>query len=237
MFNLKNKTVYITGASSGIGKACAEIFAENGANVVLSARRIDKIKELANKLVTDFNVKVFTGKIDVRNKKEIDLFVDEVSENFNKIDLLINNAGLALGVTEFYKDDPDGWDTMIDTNIKGLLYTTHKIVPLMIKKGEGHIINLGSIAGHQAYPKGSVYCATKHAVKAITRSLRMDVLDKGIRVSSVDPGMVETEFSEIRFRGDKDKATNVYKGIEPLIARDIAEAVLFWRLSQDLCKW
>lgn len=227
MFNLKNKTVFITGASSGIGKACAEVFAESGANLILSARRVDKIKELADKLSAEFNIEVFAGKMDVQKRKEIDQFVNKLPDNFKKIDILVNNAGLALGVTEFYNDDPDGWDTMIDTNIKGLLYTTHKIVPLMMKEGAGHVINLGSIAGHQAYPKGSVYCATKHAVKAITRSLRMDLLDQGIRVSSVDPGMVETEFSEVRFRGDKDKASDVYKGIEPLVARDIAEAILF----------
>lgn len=227
MIDLKNKIVFITGASSGIGEACAEIFAENGANLVLSARRVEKVEILAEKLKSKFNIEVYTGKVDVQDKKQIDEFVDGIPENLKKIDILINNAGLALGLTEFYNDDPTGWDTMIDTNVKGLLYTTHKLVPIMIKNQSGHVINLGSIAGHEAYPKGSVYCATKHAVNAITKSLRMDLIDKGIRVSSVDPGMVETEFSNIRFFGDNEKADNVYKGVDPLVARDIAEAILF----------
>lgn len=227
MFDLKNKVVFITGASSGIGEACAEIFAQSGADLILSARRIEKIESLAIKLKEKFNVRIYTGKMDVQSKKEVNHFVENLPEEFKAVDILINNAGLALGVTEFYNDDPEGWDRMIDTNIKGLLYVTHKIVPFMMKEGSGQVINLGSIAGHEAYPKGSVYCATKHAVKAITRSLRMDLLDKGIRVSSIDPGMVETEFSEVRFRGDKDKAADVYKGIEPLVAKDIAEAILF----------
>lgn len=227
MFNLENKVVFITGASSGIGEACAEVFAGCGANLVLSARRIERIEEIANRIQEKYKVEVFTGKVDVQQKSEIDKFVENLPEKFKQIDILVNNAGLALGFAEFYNEDVSDWETMIDTNVKGLLYTTKKIVPLMIEKKSGHIINLGSIAGHQAYPKGSVYCATKHAVKAITESLRMDVIDKGIRVSSVDPGMVDTEFSNVRFHGDDQKAANVYNGLTPLAAKDIAEAILF----------
>lgn len=225
MKNLKSKTVLITGATSGIGEACARLFASEGCNLILFARRYEKLESLKKELEKD--IKIHIVKVDVKKNDEIISAVDSLPYDFEKIDILINNAGLAIGMNEFYNDNVENWDTMIDTNVKGLLYTTKAVLPKMIESGEGHIINLGSIAGHEAYPKGAGYCATKHAVNAITKSLRMDLLDKGIRVSSIDPGMVETEFSNIRFQGDLDKAKNVYKGLTPLSANDIAESILF----------
>ncbi len=224
---LKNKTVFITGASAGIGEASARAFAAEGTRLILTARRLERLEKLNDKIKTEFGTEVLIRKIDVQDRREVEKVIDELPDDWSDIDILLNNAGLAMGFAEFYNDDPVGWDTMIDTNIKGVLYVTKKIVNKMVERKTGHVINLGSIAGHEAYPKGSVYCATKHALKAITRSLRMDVIDKGIRVSSVDPGAVETEFSVIRFDGDEEKAKNVYKGIEPLVAKDIADAILF----------
>lgn len=225
MSSLKNKTVFITGASSGIGKACAEDFAEEGANLILCARRKKLIDELAEKLRE--KVKVLTLKLDVTKNDEVKESVESLPGEWKDIDILVNNAGLGRGLNKLYEDNVAGWEEMIDTNIKGLLYVTRAIVPGMVKRRKGHIINIGSIAGHEAYPGGGVYCATKHAVNAITKSLRMDVLDKGIRVSTVDPGMVETNFSKVRFYGDEERAKNTYKGLTPLSGKDIAEAVLF----------
>lgn len=227
MESLKNKIVFITGASAGIGKACAEAFAEEGAKLILAARRISKIEELASSLKEKFGTESFTFKLDVRDRKEVEKSISALPESWKAIDILVNNAGLGRGLNKLYEDDVDGWEEMIDTNIKGLLYVTRSVVPGMVERGSGHVINLGSIAGHEAYPKGSVYCATKHAVAAITRSLRMDLLGTGVRVSSVDPGMVETEFSIVRFNGDEQKAKEVYKGLTPLTGKDIAEAILF----------
>ncbi len=227
MESLKNKIVFITGASAGIGKACAEAFAEEGAKLILAARRISKIEELASSLKEKFGTESFTFKLDVRDRKEVEKSISALPESWKAIDILVNNAGLGRGLNKLYEDDVDGWEEMIDTNIKGLLYVTRSVVPGMVERGSGHVINLGSIAGHEAYPKGSVYCATKHAVAAITRSLRMDLLGTGVRVSSVDPGMVETEFSIVRFNGDEQKAKEVYKGLTPLTGKDIAEAIQF----------
>lgn len=227
MLKLHGKTVLITGASSGIGEACARIFAEQECNLVLFARRLDKLSDLKTELEEKFKTKIYCGRMDVQNYKEVKEQITALPSEFKNIDILINNAGLALGLTEFFNDDIAGIDTMIDTNVKGLLYVTKEVVTGMIERGTGHIINLGSIAGHEAYPKGTGYCATKHAVSAITKSLRMDLIDKGIKVSTIDPGMVETDFSNIRFRGDTEKAKNVYKGINPLTAYDIAESILF----------
>lgn len=225
MSSLKNKTVFITGASSGIGKACAEDFAEEGANLILCARRKKLIDELAEKLRE--KVKVLTLKLDVTKNDEVKESVESLPGEWKDIDILVNNAGLGRGLNKLYEDNVAGWEEMIDTNIKGLLYVTRAIVPGMVKRRKGHIINIGSIAGHEAYPGGGVYCATKHAVNAITKSLRMDVLDKGIRVSTVDPGMVETNFSKVRFYGDEERAKNTYKGLTPLSGKDIAETVVF----------
>lgn len=227
MISLKNKTVFITGASAGIGKACAKAFAAEGANLVISARRVDRINNLAEELKKNHGVNVYAFKLDVRERDNVLKSVAKLPEEFKNIDILINNAGLARGLVEMYKDDPTGWDEMIDTNLKGALNVIHAIVPGMVERKSGHVINIGSTAGHLAYPKGGVYCATKFALSAITDSLRMDVIDKGIRVGTIDPGMVETDFSGIRFRGDMEKAKAVYRGVDPLTAADIAEAVIF----------
>lgn len=224
---MNGKTIIITGASSGIGAACAEIFAENGANLILTARRINKLKELSNKLRNMYNIKVHTIEIDVRNFSDIQEKLSKLPSDFEKIDVLINNAGKALGVEKFQDGLLENWDEMIDTNIKGLLYVSRVIVPKLVTQNHGMIINIGSIAGHEVYPGGNVYCGTKHAVKAISKGMMLDLNGTNVRVTSIDPGMVETEFSLVRFHGDSEKAKNVYKGLQPLVARDIAEIALF----------
>jgi NADP-dependent 3-hydroxy acid dehydrogenase YdfG len=225
--SLKNKIVFITGANSGIGKACAYDFAKEGVRLIISARRLNLIEEVAADLRLKFNADVYTFKLDVKNRKDVINAVQTLPNEWKGIDILINNAGLARGFDKFYDNNPDDWDEMIDTNIKGLLYVTHAILPGMIERKGGHIINIGSIAGHEAYPKGAVYCATKYAVNAITRSLRMDIIDKNILVSTIDAGLVETNFSKIRFHGDEEKAKNVYRGLTPLTGEDVADAVLY----------
>ncbi len=227
METIKNKVVFITGATSGIGKACAESFASEGAKLILTARRENLLNDIKNELTTKYNTDVLSLALDVRNRNEVQKVVASLPDQWKNIDILINNAGLAKGMNKIYEDDIDNWEDMIDTNIKGLLYVTRAIVPGMVERESGHIINIGSTAGHEAYPKGHVYCATKHAVNAITKGLRMDVVDKNIRVSTVDPGAVETNFSVVRFSGDKEKAKNVYKGLTPLTGADVADAVLF----------
>lgn len=227
MEHLNNKTVFITGASSGIGKACAYAFAQEKARLIISSRTKNKIDEIAADIRVKFGVEVYALKLDVTDRELIHNTISNLPEEWNNIDILVNNAGLGRGTNKLYEDDIDGWEEMIDTNVKGLLYVTRAIVPKMVARKTGHVINIGSIAGHETYPGGAVYCASKHAVTAITRSLRMDVLDKGIRVSTVDPGMVETNFSIVRFYGDKEKAKNAYKGLTPLNGDDIAEAVIF----------
>ena len=227
MKSLKGKFVFITGATSGIGKASAYAFAEQGSNVIICARRLNLVNEIAEDIRKKFNVKVYAFKLDVSKRDEVKKAIQALPEDFEKIDILINNAGVGRGLNKFYEDNPDGWEEMIDTNIKGLLYVTHFILPGMIERKSGHIINIGSIAGHEAYPKGAVYCASKHAVDAITRSLRMDIIDKNILVSSIDAGLVETGFSKVRFYGDEEKAKNVYKGLTPLTGKDVADAVVF----------
>ncbi|MBU1099282.1 MAG: SDR family NAD(P)-dependent oxidoreductase [Bacteroidetes bacterium] len=222
-----NKNVFITGASSGIGEACAHAFAYEGANLIISARRFEKVEELANVIREKYDVKVLALKIDVTDYGMVEKAVSELTDEWKNIDILINNAGKGLGLEKMYEDDPNSWDEMIDTNIKGALYVIKAVVPGMVERKSGHVINLGSIAGHEPYPKGGVYCATKHALDAITKSLRMDVIDKNVKVSTIDPGMVETNFGEIRFYGDKEKAANVYKGVKPLVAEDIAETIVF----------
>ncbi len=227
MESLKGRIVFITGATSGIGKSCAYAFAKEGANLIINARRINLLNEIAEDIRKKFGVKVHKFELDVRNKEEVVRSVNSLPDEWKNIDILINNAGLARGFNKFYEDNPQDWEEMIDTNVKGLLYVTHAILPGMIERKFGHIINIGSTAGHSAYPKGAVYCATKHAVDAITNSLRMDIIDKGILVSTIDPGLVETNFSNIRFDGDTEKAKNVYKGLTPLTGDDIADAVVF----------
>ena len=227
MASLENKVVFITGASAGIGKACAYSFAQEKANVVLTARRGEVVNEIANNLKSEYGIQAHAAKLDITNYDEVKEVIANLPNEFKKIDILVNNAGLGRGLNKLFEDDPTGWHEMIDTNVKGLLFVTRQVVPQMVERKEGHVINIGSIAGHEAYPKGGVYCSTKHAVTAITKSLRMDLIDKNVRVSTVDPGMVETEFSEVRFYGDKQRAKDVYKGIKPLVAEDIADAVIF----------
>jgi 3-hydroxy acid dehydrogenase/malonic semialdehyde reductase len=226
--SLTNKTVFITGASSGFGRAAAEAFAAEGANLLLCARRIERLKELETKLkASNPSAKVHSIQLDVRDRKAVEKTLDALPEEWKAIDILINNAGLSRGLDKFQEASLDDWDEMIDTNVKGLLYITRKVLPGMIERNRGHIINIGSIAGHEVYPRGHVYCASKHAVDAITKGLRLDVVDTPIRVTTIDPGLAETEFSEVRFHGDTERAKSVYKGMEALTAEDIAETILW----------
>lgn len=225
---LQNKIVFISGGSSGIGKACAELFAKAGAKLILSARSIDKLEELGKELKAQYQTEILALKLDVQDKKAVDEVISALPAAWRKIDILVNNAGLARGLEKLHQGDVADWEAMIDTNVKGLLYLTRKIVPQMLEnKLNGHVINIGSTAGILAYPGGAVYCATKAAVKFISDGLRMDVVDTPIRVTNIQPGMVETNFSVIRFHGDQQKADNVYDGIKPLTAEDIADIVVY----------
>ena len=230
---LSNKIAFITGASSGIGKACAEEFAKEGANLILSARRIEQLNKFAESLKENYKVKVYSFKLDVRNLNEVEEAVSSLPKEWKKIDILLNNAGLARGFDKIYEGNITQWEEMIDTNIKGLLYVTRQILPLMVKQMKGHVINIGSTAGHEVYMHGNVYCASKFAVTALTQAIRIDTLDKNIRVSTVDPGLVETEFSKVRFSGDAERAQKVYEGIIPLTAEDVANVVLFCATRPD----
>ena len=227
MLNLEDKIVFITGASSGIGQACAREFAKRKANLILAARRVDRLKKLSHELEKEYQIKVNYLEFDVRNFDEIQNKFDSLDSNWKNIDILVNNAGLAKGLEKIYEGKLSDWNEMIDTNLKGLLNVTRVISPTMVKRQNGHIINIGSTAGHEVYTYGNVYSATKFAVKSLTQSFRVDMLDKGIKVSSVDPGMVYTEFSKVRFSGDEQRAEQVYKGITPLSPDDVAEAVVF----------
>lgn len=227
MKSLKNKIVMITGASSGIGKACAEAFAKKGSNLILAARRIDRLKELKKVLEKKFKIKILVLQLDVRKLKNVKSAVSSLPNAWRKIDILLNNAGLARGLHKIYEGNTNHWDEMIDTNVKGLVYVTRMVLPFMVERKSGHVINIGSTAGHEVYPMGNVYCATKFAVKSLTQSIRVDVLDKNIKVTSVDPGMVLTEFAKVRFDGDENRAKRVYDGVKPLSPKDVAEAVIF----------
>ncbi len=222
-----NKIAFITGATSGIGEACAMKFADYNFNIIITGRRKDKLEFLAGTIRKKYNVEVLPLCFDVRDRTAVKKNVKELPKEWKSIDVLINNAGLASGLNPIQEGLYDDWDKMIDTNVKGLLYMTRYIVPLMIANAKGHIINIGSIAGREAYTNGNVYCGTKAAVDSITRGMRMDLLQYGIRVSLVEPGAVETEFSEVRFKGDKEKAKNVYKGYQPLTGEDVADVVYF----------
>lgn len=227
MQNLEGKIVLITGASSGIGEACAKKFAELKANLIITARRKERIEKLAQDLSQINKIKVLPVSLDVRNFNTVKSFYESLASEWKSIDILVNNAGLARGLDKFYEGKVEDWDEMIDTNIKGLLYVSRVVVPQMVERETGHIINIGSTAGHEAYPMGNVYVATKFAVKALSQSFRIDVLEKGIKVTSVDPGMVETEFSKVRFRGDEQRAKKVYEGLQPLTPDDVADAVIY----------
>lgn len=221
-----NKIVLITGATSGIGLACARKFAENGDRVILTGRNESRLADIKKEL-TEKGSDVLTLTFDVRNREKASNFIKSLPTEWQEIDILVNNAGLALGLEPEYEGNLDDWETMIDTNIKGLLTMTRLVVPGMVKRNRGHIINVGSVAGDAAYAGGNVYCATKAAVKALSDGLRIDVANTAIRVTNLKPGLVETNFSNIRFRGDNDRAANVYKGIKPLTGDDIADVAVY----------
>ena len=228
---LKGKIVFVTGASSGIGAATALAFAAEGARLLLAARRADKLSEVASSALHGGAQAVHTISLDVRDRKAVQQAIDTLPAEWAPIDVLVNNAGLSRGLEKLYVGNPDDWDEMIDTNVKGLLYVTRAVVPGMVERGRGHVVNLGSVAGEITYPNGAVYCASKAAERAINDGLREDVLGTPIRVTSVDPGMVETDFSLVRFHGDADRAAKVYKGVKPLTAEDIAE-VIVWTVKR-----
>jgi 3-hydroxy acid dehydrogenase/malonic semialdehyde reductase len=219
------KRAFITGATSGIGLATAKVFANNNIDLILCGRKQGKLETLSAELSSQADVQILN--FDVRNLEDIKSAFDDLSEKHQEIDILINNAGNAHGLDLFQDAAVNDWDQMIDINVKGLLYVSKVIIPNMLRRKSGHIVNIGSIAGKEVYPKGNVYCASKHAVDAITQAMRIDLITEGIKVSSINPGMVETGFSEVRFKGDKEKASAVYKGIQPLMAEDIAEIILF----------
>ena len=221
-----NKIVLITGATSGIGLGCARKFADNGDKLILTGRNEQKLSEIQKEL-SDKGAEVITLVFDVRQREQAKQAISQLPEEWQAIDVLVNNAGLALGLEPEYQGNPDEWETMIDTNIKGLLTMTRLIVPGMVERNSGHIINIGSVAGDAAYAGGNVYCATKAAVKALTDGLRIDVADTAIRVTNLKPGLVETNFSNIRFRGDTERASNLYKGIKPLTGDDIADVAVY----------
>jgi NADP-dependent 3-hydroxy acid dehydrogenase YdfG len=222
-----NKIVFITGASSGIGAACAKKFAQAGYNLILNARSEEKLRPLLEELAQSYSIQVCPLFFDVRDRKAAQQAIDSLPEEFQAIDVLINNAGLALGMDKEYEGIEENYDTMIDTNITALLMITRMVVPGMIKRAKGHIINIGSVAGDAAYPGGSVYCATKAAVKVLSDGLRMDLVHTPLRVTNVKPGLVETNFSITRFAGDKERADKVYQGIKPLTGDDIADVVFY----------
>lgn len=224
---MKDKIVFITGASSGIGEACARKFASQGANLILNARNISKLGELKEELESVFQIKVHLLPFDVRDRNIVTASLKSLPDAWKNIDILVNNAGLVIGVDKEFEGDLDEWDIVVDTNIKGLLTMTRLVVPGMVERGSGHIINIGSIAGEAAYPGGSVYCATKAAVKVLSDGLRIDLVDTPLRVTNIKPGMVETNFSVIRYRGNKQTADNFYKGIHALSGEDVAESVYF----------
>lgn len=217
----------ITGATAGFGKATALKFAQHGWDVIITGRRKNRLDQLEREIKETYETGVFTLEFDVRNNNEVTAALQSLPHEWKKIDLLVNNAGLAAGLATIQEGSLSDWETMIDTNVKGLLYVSKVVIPWMIDKGAGHIINIGSIAGKEAYAKGNVYCATKHAVDALSKSMRIDLLPHGIKVTAINPGAAETEFSLVRFHGDADKAAQVYKGYEPLRAEDIAEVIYF----------
>lgn len=222
-----NKLTLITGATAGIGKAAAMLYAQKGHDLIITGRREHLLETLRNKLENHYGVAVKTLAFDIRNKVAVREAINSLKEEWRAIEILINNAGLAKGFSDIQEGDEEDWEIMIDTNIKGLLYVSRLIMPIMISKQKGHIVNIGSIAGKEVYAKGNVYCSTKHAVEAITKAMRMDLLPHKIKVTAICPGAVDTEFSTVRFEGDKRRADAVYQGYQPLLAEDIAEAIYF----------
>ena len=224
---MKDKIIFITGATSGIGEGCARKFASEGAILILNGRNQDKLNELKVELEADFGIEVLLLPFDVRDRERAKVAIESLEGKWKSIDVLVNNAGLVIGFDKEFEGVLEEWDIVIDTNIKGLLNITRLVTPGMVQRGVGHIINIGSIAGDAAYPGGSVYCATKAAVKTLSDGLRQDLVDTPLRVTNIKPGLVETNFSVVRYRGDKDAADNFYKGIKPLSGSDVAESVYF----------
>jgi 3-hydroxy acid dehydrogenase / malonic semialdehyde reductase len=222
-----NRTIFITGATSGIGRACAEIFAASGDQLIINGRREDRLQELKLTMEKKYKIRVMISVFDVRDKDLVFKKIDELPEEWRTIDVLINNAGLALGRDYFDFADLNDWETMLSTNVNGLLYVSKAIIPLMIARKKGHIINLGSVAAKEIYERGNVYCVSKAAVDAISKSMRIDLLQHAIKVTAIHPGAVETEFAVIRFKGDKEKASKVYEGFTPLSAEDIANTIFY----------
>ncbi len=219
------KTVLITGATSGIGEAVAVKFAESSDKLIITGRRKERLDELEAHLKSTFGTDVLSLCFDVRERTEVEKYLGELPGDWRQIDILVNNAGLAAGLSHIDEGDTDDWDRMIDTNVKGLLYVTRVVAPIMVSRGTGHIFNIASIAGKEIYENGAVYCASKHAVDALSRGMRIDLLKHGIKVTNIAPGMVETEFSLVRFKGDSDRAAGVYSGLEPLTGEDIAGVI------------
>ena len=222
-----NRIVFITGATSGIGKACAEKFAANGDAIIINGRRKERLLEIKNSLEERYKIGVLCAEFDVQNKEEVFESIHSFSDQWKAIDILINSAGLALGRNYFDEADITDWDTMLHTNVNGLLYVTKAVLPFMVTRNSGHVINLGSVAGDDMYEKGNVYCATKAAVDVISRSMRIDLLRHNIKVTNIKPGAVETEFSLVRFKGDAETAAKVYDGFKPVTATDIADAIFY----------
>ncbi len=225
--SLKDRVVFITGASAGIGAACAEAFAAEGAKLLLAARRTERLREMEAALRASGAADVRNFALDVRDRASVERAVAALPEEWREIEVLVNNAGLSRGLDKLWEGNPHDWEEMIDTNVKGLLWVTRAVVAGMVERGRGHVVNLGSTAGDLAYPGGNVYCGTKGAVRLINDGLRLDLMGTPVRVTSIDPGMVETEFSEVRFRGDKERAARVYQNITPLQAEDVADAVVW----------
>lgn len=231
MMDLKDRLVLVTGASAGIGEATARAFAERGARLILLARRIDRLRRLADELQQSNNTRAYCLEIDLQRYQTVARELEKLPNEWRQIDILVNNAGLARGLDKLHEGDPADWDVMIDVNVKGLLAVSRVVIPWMIERNRGHVINIGSIAGHEAYPNGNVYCATKFAVRALSRGMKMDLTGTPIRVTSIDPGLVRTEFSLVRFKGDRERAEVPYGGLKPLTGEDIADAIV-WSASR-----
>jgi NADP-dependent 3-hydroxy acid dehydrogenase YdfG len=235
IFGRKNmsKTALITGATAGFGKAIAKRLAKEGCDIIITGRRRERLDELKAQIEQSSGVRVLLLCFDVRRYEEVERYLGHLPDEWKNIDILVNNAGLAVGLNPIHQGIIDDWERMIDTNIKGLLYVTRIVSPGMAERKSGHIINIGSIAGREVYPNGNVYCATKHAVKALSQAMRIDLLQYGVKVTLIAPGFAETEFSLVRFKGDKEHADKVYEGLQPLVAEDIADAVAFAVLAPD----
>lgn len=230
------KIILITGATSGFGAATAELFAKNGHNVIITGRRTDRLENLKSKIEADYKTKVLTLNFDVRNQNAVKKAIASIPADWQNIDILLNNAGLASGLDPIQSGNSDDWEKMIDTNVKGLLYVSQEVIPFMTKRNQGHIINIGSTAGKEVYANGNVYCASKFAVDALTKGMRIDLLKHGIKVTLIAPGAANTEFSEVRFYGDKEKADAFYKGYQPMSAEDIAGIIYYTTtLPAHLC--